>query len=146
MDFNQDCWLMLLGYLNDYWEQEYVDTVIGPFRKAISWDGNDAHLTRIIVKARVTNLESVPHFIVFSDTKGYACESWTIQYEILQHENLGMDPPDEDSLPVQMEGQDPSQFDFFGLGHHVLAPVGAHAQQQDPIQAVEAPAQEGQGQ
>ena len=74
---------MLLGYLNDYWEQEYVDTVIGPFRKAISWDGNDAHLTRIIIKARVANLESVPHFIVFSDTEGYAGESWTIQCEIL---------------------------------------------------------------
>lgn len=28
VNFNQDCWLMLLGFPNDYWEREYVDTIM----------------------------------------------------------------------------------------------------------------------
>jgi len=123
VNFNQDCWLMLLGFPNDYWEQEYVDTIMGPFGKAINWDGDETHLTRIIVKARVISLESVPHFIVFSNTEGFDGESWTIQCEILQHEHLGGGPSDEDPMPVQVEGQEPPQFDFFGLGQQILGPT-----------------------
>lgn len=71
VNFNQKCWLMLMGFPNDYWEQEYVDTVMGPFGKAINWGNDPDHLTRLLVRPRVVNLESIPHFIVFSDTVGY---------------------------------------------------------------------------
>lgn len=131
VNFNQDCWLMLLGFPNDYWEQEYVDTVLGPFGKSVSWVANEDHLTYLLVKARVIDLESVPHFIVFSDAEGYAGDSWTVQCEILQHEHLGEGPP-EGLVPVQVEGQGPPQFDFFGLGQQVLGPVPQLAQPEQP--------------
>jgi hypothetical protein len=75
---------MLLGFPFDYWEDEYADTVVGPFGKVISWDKDLDHRTRMIVRARVVDLDSVPHFIVFSKPEGFDSESWTIQCEILQ--------------------------------------------------------------
>ena len=61
---------------------------------------------------------------------GYEGESWIVQCEILQHENLGMGPPEEEPIPIQPDDQGPPLFDFFGMGQHVLAPIGAHDHQQ----------------
>lgn len=129
VNFNQECWLMLMGFPNGYWKQEYVDTVMGPLGKAISWDDNPNHLTRMLVRARVVDLASIPHFIVFSDTVGYDGDSWTIQVEILQHENISNGPPDEDPIPSPKPDQGPPLFNFFGLGQQVLAPIAVHADQ-----------------
>lgn len=139
VNFNQECWLMLMGFPNDYWEQEYVDAVMGPFGKAIAWNNDPDHLTRMLVRARVVDLESIPHFVVFSDTVGYEGDSWTIQVEILQHENIGNGPPDEEPVPPPELDQGPPLFDFFGLGQQVLAPIGAHADQEqiDQLQGEE---------
>lgn len=120
---------MLMGLPEDYWEQEHIDTILGPFARSISFDKDPDHLARLIVRARVTDLESIPHFSVFSDSPGYDAQSWAVQIEILQHENLGIGPPDEDAVPLPLEGQDPPPFDFFGLGQQVLAPVAAYADQ-----------------
>lgn len=81
--FNQECWLMLMGLPEDYWEQKYIDTMVGPFGNAISWDNDPEHLARLIVKARVVDLETIPHFIVFLDTIAYEGDLWTVQCEIL---------------------------------------------------------------
>lgn len=53
-----------------------------------------------------------------------------MQCEILQHENLGMGPPEEEPVPIQPDDQGPPLFDFSRLGQHVLAPIGAHDHQQ----------------
>ena len=50
---------MLMGFPNDYWEQEYVDTVMGPFGKAINWGNDPDHLTRLLVRARVVNVNMI---------------------------------------------------------------------------------------
>jgi hypothetical protein len=107
---------MLLGFPFDYWEDEYADTVVGPFGKVISWDKDLDHRTRMIVRARVVDLDSVPHFIVFSKPEGFDSESWTIQCEILQQEMLGGGPPDEDPIPVGIEQVGHLPFAFYGLG------------------------------
>lgn len=65
VNFNQECGLMLMGFPNDYWEQEYIDTVMGPFGQAIHWDNDPDDLTRMLVRERVVDLESIPYFIVF---------------------------------------------------------------------------------
>lgn len=51
-----------------------------------------------------------------------------MQCEILQHEKLGNDPPNEEQVPLHA-GNEPPLFDFFGLGQQVLTPIAAH----DPI-------------
>lgn len=60
VNFNREVWLMLLGFHMDYWKDEYVEQVIGPFGKIISWAADDKHLARILVRARVVDLESIP--------------------------------------------------------------------------------------
>jgi hypothetical protein len=83
---------MLMGLPEDYWEQEFIETVLGPYTRVVDWDNYSNHLTRQIVRARVVDLECIPHFTVFSDSPGYEGQSWTVQCEILQHENLGIGP------------------------------------------------------
>lgn len=45
------------------------------------------------------DLQSVPHFIVFSEGEGFESDSWTVQCEILQYDMNGGGPQDEDPMP-----------------------------------------------
>jgi hypothetical protein len=45
--------------------------IIKPFGKMIKWMGDDRYLGRVFVRARVTNLESIPQFIPFTDNEAY---------------------------------------------------------------------------
>lgn len=103
--------------------------MLGPYARTISWDNDPDHVARLIVRARLVDLETIPHFVVFSDPKGYEGESWTIQCEILQHENLGASPPDEEPVPSVPDDMGPPLYDFFGLGQQVLAPIAEHEHQ-----------------
>lgn len=114
--FNHECWLMLMGLPEDFWEDEFIDTVLGPYARTISWDNDPNHLARLIVRVRVTDLESIPHFLVFLDAYGYEGQSWTVQIEILQHENIAGGSLVEDAVPLPKNDQGPPLFDFFGLG------------------------------
>lgn len=102
-----------MGLPEDYWEQEYIDSVLGPFARAVRWENDPDHLARLIVRARVVDLESIPHFSVFSDSPNFDGQSWTVQVEILQHENLAAGPPEEEAVPPMPDDHDPPLFDFF---------------------------------
>ena len=60
INFNRECWMLLLGYLPDYREDEYVVNTICSFGRVISWVDDVRHLSRILVRARVVDLESIP--------------------------------------------------------------------------------------
>jgi hypothetical protein len=121
LNFNRDCWLTLLGFPLDYWNHECIQNAIAPFGKVLLWENDKEHLARLMVKARVTNLQDVPHYIVFSDTQGFYGESWTRQCEIVEHEMLHLITTDEDMVPPPDNGQ-PPPYDFFGLGQMGQAP------------------------
>jgi hypothetical protein len=85
--------------------------------RVLTWEDDPANLARILVKARVTNLEDVPRHIVFSETDGFQGQSWTIQCEIIHQAMLGAQRSDEDPAPdndPQVLNDPP--FDFFDLG------------------------------
>lgn len=119
--FNTECWLMLLDFPTDYWEDKYVQNALASFGKLLHCRYDKGHLVRLILKARVIDLQSVPQFIVFSETQGLESESWTVQCEVLQSRLLGDGPEDEAPFPV-----DPfpvgAPFDFFGLGQPGAGP------------------------
>jgi hypothetical protein len=74
-------------------------------------------LTRLLVKARVTDLEDVQRHIVFSKSEGFLGQSWTIQREVMSQNLLGGQPQDEDAPPLDDPFNQPEPpFDFFGLG------------------------------
>lgn len=87
----------------------------------------------MIIRARVFDLQSVPHFIVFSKTAGPDSDSWIVQCEILQHNLLGGGPPVEDLVPELPVG-DGAPFAFFGLGQ---PGAGPDIQDQDQDQNAE---------
>lgn len=64
-------------------EEEYIDIALGPFGRIISWHSDPDYKTRLLVKARVVDLESMPHFIVFSEIEDLESDSWTIQCEVM---------------------------------------------------------------
>jgi hypothetical protein len=116
IDINRECWLMLLGFPLDYWNHESIQSAVGVFGRVVLWENDRNHLAKLLVRARVTNLQDVSHFIVLTDVEGFNGESWTIQCEILEQEMLGQLPADEDPILVLAENGQPPLFDFIGLG------------------------------
>ena len=124
---------MLLGFPPDYQEEDLYQYAIGSFGKFLLWQQEDRRLTRVIISARVIDLQSVPHFIVFSESEGFASDSWTVQCEILQHNLLGGGPPEED-LVLDLPVGDGAPFAFFGLGQPGVGPAQEPEQQPDQEQ------------
>ena len=114
---------MLMGFPIDYWETDYIQDAICFFGRVDNWINNRRRLTRLLVRARVADLQSVPQWIVFSDGIGNDLDSWTIQCEIVSHEFVGGGPPPEDPAPHHLDHRAP--FDFFGLGQPGAGPVNA---------------------
>jgi hypothetical protein len=83
----------------DYLSRENLQHAITSFGKLLTWEEEKSNRNRLLVKARVTDLEDVPKHIVMSENL------------------LGAQPPDEDPAPNddQMDMHEPP-FDFFCLG------------------------------
>jgi hypothetical protein len=58
---------MIMRLPEDYWEDEFIDTVLGPFARVVTRENDSEHLSRLLVWARVVDLESILHFSIFSD-------------------------------------------------------------------------------
>jgi hypothetical protein len=86
------------------------------------WENNRDHLTRLMVRARVSDLQDAPYFIVVIEAEGFQSESWTVQVEIVEQEMLGVLPVDEEPAPQPQVHDNPLPFDFFGLGQQGGAP------------------------
>lgn len=104
-----------MGFTADYWKRHYIQNAIGSFGKLLHWRDDNSNLTRMIIKARVLDLQSVPQFLVYSETQGLESDSSTVQCEVLQSRLLGGGPPDEVLVPNLPLGLG-IPFDFFGLG------------------------------
>jgi hypothetical protein len=89
VNFNRECWMLLLGYPLDYRENDFVVNTISSFGRVISWVDDTRHLGRLLVRTRVIDFESVPQFLVITDGEGFQGESCTVQCEILQGQLLG---------------------------------------------------------
>jgi hypothetical protein len=121
---NHEVWLMLLGTNVDFWSDAHIHKIIGDHGQVIAWEEDHNNLARVLVKARVVNLEDIPWFIVSTEGPGFEGNSWTIQTEIIQSRMLGINAADED-VPPGPDDLQPELFDFFGFGQPHLgnAPV-----------------------
>jgi hypothetical protein len=121
VNFSRECWLLLLGFPPDHREDKFIVNAINSFGRVVYWVDDETHLTRLLVRARVIDYESVPHFIVLTEGEGFQGELWTVQCEILQGELLGGLPADEEPVPDGIPPEGP--FDFFGFGQQGSAPI-----------------------
>jgi hypothetical protein len=97
--FNHECWFLLLGFPLDFWTHEHIQNAIGSFGMVLMWDPDPTNVTKLLVRARVTSLQEVPQFIVFSVAEGFQGVSWTVQCDIVQQFMFGAQPQDEDHVP-----------------------------------------------
>jgi hypothetical protein len=104
---------LLMRFPFDYWSSANIQNAIASFGCLILWENERDHLTRILVRSRITDLQDVPHYIVFTNGEGFHGQS-TVQCEILEQQLLDVLPAAEDPIP-QLNGP-PLAFDFFGLG------------------------------
>jgi hypothetical protein len=111
---------MLLGFPLDYCAQEHIQNAIGSFGRVIIWDVERSNRTTLLIKARVTSLEEVPQFIVFSIAEDFQGIFWTIQCEIIQKNMLGTQPEDEDDVPLTLGMASSFLWSFLGLGQPVV--------------------------
>ena len=123
VNFNRECWLLLLGFPPEFREDNFVVNSISSFGRVISWVDDGRHLSRILVKARVIDLESVPQFLVLTDGEGFQGESWTVQCEVLQGNLLGALPQDEAPAPGPDDFPPGGPFDLFGFGQQGPGPA-----------------------
>jgi hypothetical protein len=80
------------------------------------WDNDRDHLARLIVRARVSDLQDVPYFLMLTEVEEFQGESWAVQIKIVEQEMLGALSADEEPVPVQQVQDNHMSFDFFGLG------------------------------
>jgi hypothetical protein len=111
---------MLIGYPADYRSIDEIGDTIKSFGRLLFWQ-RDNCLARVIVKARVTDLLDVPHYIIISEGDNFEGVSLSVQCEIIQQNILGGMPQDEDISPGGLD----DNFVFPGLGpnqpdHHLL--------------------------
>jgi hypothetical protein len=140
---NYEVWLMLLGTNIDYWFDLHINKIIGEFGHVIAWEEDPNNIARVLVKAKVVNVEEIHWFIVSTEGPNFNGESWTIQTEIIQANMLGALPVDED-FPPDPDDLQPDMFDFFGYGQQGFGQQGHgpfHPQQQDdhPIEEGQEP-------
>jgi hypothetical protein len=102
---------MLIGYPPDYRSNEEISDTIKSFGRLLFWQ-RDNVLARIIIKARVTDLIDIPHYIIISEGDFFEGVSLTVQCEILQQDLLGGMPQDEDIPPGGLD----DNFIFPGVG------------------------------
>lgn len=112
---------MLLGFPLDYQEEDFIQEAIDAFGKLIYWQKDSSYKTRVLVKARVLDLQSVPPFIVFTESLMHESDGWTIQCEVLQSNLLGGGPQDEDHVPDLPVGNG-APFAFYGFGKLGVGP------------------------
>jgi hypothetical protein len=53
------------------------------------WENDRRHLTRLMVRARVTDLQDVPQFLVLTEAEDFQGHSWMVQCKILEERMLG---------------------------------------------------------
>ena len=103
-----------------------VDKADSEFGKLIVWEEDFQNMARVFVKARVSGLDSIPWFFVFTEGTEPTSDSWSVQIEVFQSTLIGGLPQDEDfpqDDPVELQ---PGFFDFFGFGQPSHGPAHAH--------------------
>lgn len=89
-------------------------------------------MATVLVKARVSRLESIPWFFNFTEGSEPESNCWTAQCEILLTRMLGAQPQDEDFPPEDPDDVNPNNFEYFGFGQLGQGPANLPGGPQQP--------------
>jgi hypothetical protein len=96
VEYNNECWLMLLAFPLDLWATEHVKGEVKDFASLLIWDEEASSYGKIIIKVKLQDLARVPYSCVVTSPDG--SESWSVPIFILSQHILN-DVPDEDQPP-----------------------------------------------
>jgi hypothetical protein len=131
--YNRECWLMLLAFPSDYWDDEHIRGAVKDFGALISWDKELSNYGALIVKVRVVDLNLIPHSCVISSGNEWSVESWSVPIFILSQRLLGTPLADEE-LPPE-DGSTPHPLpNFIAAANNMHPPHEAQAPDHDPVQ------------
>lgn len=111
----QEVWLMMIGLNLDLWMQPLVEKAVSSFGGLVIWEEDHFLMDRAIVRVKISSLEEIPWFFVFTKDTHFESDSWTMQCEILQTTMLGAAAQDED-FPPKDDDFDPNNFLYHGFG------------------------------
>jgi len=119
-----EVWIMLLGLNLDLWTEPLIEKAVSSFGRLMIWEQDMFHMARAVVRVRVSSLEDIPWFFVFSEGTQFESNGWCVQCEILQAAMLGIGPQDEDQ-PGNDDDFNPNNFQFHGFGQpvNVVPPI-----------------------
>jgi hypothetical protein len=64
----------MLAYVHgiplDFWNQKSILCAIASFDRVMIWENDRSNLTRLLVRAKVTELQDVPRYILFTNIEG----------------------------------------------------------------------------
>lgn len=116
-----EAWLMLLGLDLDLWTQPLLEKALSSFSQLMLWEEDYYHMARALVKVRVSDLEEIPWFFVFTEGVVFDSNGWTVQCEVLHTHMLGGAAQDED-IPPGDDDFNPNAFFYHGLGQFGQGP------------------------
>lgn len=128
---NRDIWALLVGFPFGKREIHELANAVRSFGKLLLWDRVRSYKATLVVKIRVEELRDVPASIVMGESKDLSSESWTVHVVIVQQENLGGGPPNEDPVPADgnLHPQPANPFFHPNQLNHFLAPILEHQAQ-----------------
>lgn len=112
---------MLLGLDFNLWTQPLLEKAVFSFGQLLIWEEDHFYMSRAIIKVRVSDLDEIPWFFVFSEGTDFESDSWTVQCEVLHIRMLGSAAQDED-LPPGDDDFDPNNFFYYGFGQFGQGP------------------------
>lgn len=110
-----DVWILMLGLNLDLWTLPLIDKAVSSFGRLLIWEEDQFYQSRAVVRVRVSSLDEIPWFFVFTEGTHFESPSWSVQCEILQGRMLGGGPGDE-QFPPDDDDFDPNQFHYHGFG------------------------------
>jgi hypothetical protein len=131
LTYNRECWLMLLAYPSDYWDDDHIRGAVKDFGALISWGKELSNYGALIVKVRVVDLHHIPHSCVISSGNEWSAESWSVPIFILSQRLLGALPADEELPPADGSTPHPLPNDVAAINNQpppneAQAPMQAH--------------------
>lgn len=70
-----EVWIMMLGLNLDLWTQPLIVKAISSFGRLMIWEEDHFYLSRAMVKVRVSSLEDMPWFFVFTEGTNFESNS-----------------------------------------------------------------------
>lgn len=114
-----EVWIALIGLNLDHWNHALVDKAVSEFGGLITWEDDMTNVFIVLIRARVSGLDTIPWFFTFTEGLDPNFDCWSVQCEIFQAVMIGGLPQDEDLPPGPDDdnnggGFNPGNFYAFG--------------------------------